>query len=286
MGPEDVKRWLAEPAGRLCWGTLGVAGFDFLVREPADLDRLPPLFERGVRVFQLVKGAASALAGSAEAGDDRGLTELGRSFLELLAGLGASHPDRARESREGEPSGEPASHGARTEPRPPDTTHARLGCTPIVDLAGLNHAAMTDVLEWAQKNAAQPARILLAYSHGATSRHGCDSPRAITIDQVNILRTICGVIGLTPSHAYYESPDQFRADIEAVAEIPYEGRPGYEGISIGTDFLAGDEPLAELRDVDRLIRWVTKHFSEIQATSLIATNGRRLLLRAAGADLD
>jgi membrane dipeptidase len=281
-GPEDVKRWLAEPGDGLCWGTLGVAGFDFLVRESAHLDRLPVLFERGIRVFQLVSGGSNLLAGSADAGDDRGLTDLGRSFLQVLAELGASHPDRVGVSREGEP----ASHGARTEPRPPNTTHARSGPMPIVDLAGLNRASMRDVVDWAQTNAVQPARVLLAYTHGATNRHGIDSPRAITWDHVIALRSLGGVIGLTPSRACYESADQFRGDIEAVAGIPYEGCPGFKGMAIGADFLGPDEPLSETKDVARLIRWVTKHFDQSAAVSLIAENGRRLLVRAAGVDFD
>ena len=84
IAPDDVARWCAEPADGLCWGTLGVAGFDFLIREPADLDHLPVLFERGVRVFQLAASAASLLAGTADTGDDRGLTDLGRAFLARL----------------------------------------------------------------------------------------------------------------------------------------------------------------------------------------------------------
>ena len=41
----------------------------YFLREPRDLDRLPALFERGVRVFQLVAGPAGLLAGSG--GPDR-----------------------------------------------------------------------------------------------------------------------------------------------------------------------------------------------------------------------
>ncbi len=93
IAPDDVARWRAEPADGLCWGTLGVTDFDSLVREPADLDRLPGLFERGVRVFQIAASARpSALAGTDNIGDDRGLTDLGRALLARFGELS----DRSR----------------------------------------------------------------------------------------------------------------------------------------------------------------------------------------------
>ncbi|WP_165066596.1 hypothetical protein [Paludisphaera rhizosphaerae] len=55
-GPEDVARWLAEPADALSWGVLAVDGMENLIREPADLDRIPALFERGVRIFDAIPG--------------------------------------------------------------------------------------------------------------------------------------------------------------------------------------------------------------------------------------
>ena len=39
--PDDILRRDAEPAEAICWGVLGIEGFDFLVRTPDDLDRLP-----------------------------------------------------------------------------------------------------------------------------------------------------------------------------------------------------------------------------------------------------
>lgn len=55
-GPEDVARWRAEPADALCWGVLAVDGLENLIREPADLDRIPGLFQRGVRIFNAIPG--------------------------------------------------------------------------------------------------------------------------------------------------------------------------------------------------------------------------------------
>ncbi len=69
IDPDDAARSRAQPADGLCRGVLAVAGLDDLVRAPADLDRLPLLFERGVRVFEPVSG------------------ELARPFLERLLAL-------------------------------------------------------------------------------------------------------------------------------------------------------------------------------------------------------
>src|SRR5215210_5651507 len=67
IGPEDHGCWRDDARG-LCWGVLGVEGFDALVRTPGDLDRLPRLFERGVRLFQPVSAPASVLGGSSAPG--------------------------------------------------------------------------------------------------------------------------------------------------------------------------------------------------------------------------
>src|SRR5436305_9674385 len=49
IGPDDLARCLDDRDG-LCWGVIGIEGFDALVRAPADLARLPGLFARGVRL--------------------------------------------------------------------------------------------------------------------------------------------------------------------------------------------------------------------------------------------
>ncbi len=84
-GPADWTRWQDDPEG-LCWGMLGVAGCDSLIRGPDDLDRVPGLFARGVRVFQALS------APDDETG--RGLGHLGRAFLQTLSDLGSQHGPR------------------------------------------------------------------------------------------------------------------------------------------------------------------------------------------------
>ena len=80
-GPDDLARWRDDPHG-LTWGVLAVAGFDALVRSPADLDRLPALFARGVRVFQPTTR-------------DQPFDALARPILERLAAIGGTARSRA-----------------------------------------------------------------------------------------------------------------------------------------------------------------------------------------------
>jgi membrane dipeptidase len=144
IGADDVQRWAAEPPGGICWGLLGVEGFDCLIRQRADLDRLASLFHRGVRVFQLVETGSSALGGAAAPGDDRGLTDLGRDFLAFLWDLAP-------------PAGQPS-------PRP------------VIDLAHLNAPSTTDVLDWFEADASHRERLPLIRSHGGASL----SPQVLT----------------------------------------------------------------------------------------------------------
>jgi membrane dipeptidase len=249
IGRDDVTRWRSRPADGLCWGVLGIAGFDDLVREPADLDRLPGLFARGVRVFQLVTSAGTALAGSSERGDDRGLTELGRAFLERLL--------------------EAASIEA-TGPRP------------VVDLAGLNRHSMAEVLDWFEKELARTARVLTIYSHGAVRHAGFDAPFALDRDNLARLRAIGGTIGFSPGLPYYGSPEELKAGIEAAAEVPWQGQPGFAGLAIGTDFLGLRECIPSLANVVQLTGWIGRNFDRPAAEALIAGTGERLFMQAAG----
>ena len=122
IGRDDLDRWRDDPDG-LTWGVLGVGGFDRLVRSTADLERLPGLFARGVRVFQVVGTAENELAGSWFEGDDRGLTDLGRAFLDVVASLG----------------------------------------NPIVDLAGLGRVALGEVLDWLESHGSDRLLVMRSH---------------------------------------------------------------------------------------------------------------------------
>ncbi len=149
IGADDHARW-EDDADGLCWGVLGIEGFDALIRSTADLDRLPGLFERGVRVFQPLYSATNVLGGSSTPGDERGLTALGRSFLSVLGELGTN--------------GGP-----------------RVG----FDLAHLNPTSMADALDWFET---QDTRSDSTLQSRRTAHDGFVSPRAITADNLARLR--------------------------------------------------------------------------------------------------
>jgi membrane dipeptidase len=250
-GPDDVARWRDDPDG-LCWGLIGVEGFDFLVRGPGDLDRLPRLFERGVRLFQMVYAPGNVLGGSSSPGDDRGLTDLGRAFLQTLFDLSRS----------------PSPGGPR----------------PLFDLAHFNPRAAAEVLAWFETDDERSRRVIPVYSHGALSHEGFCKPRAITTENLRRLRALGGVIGFSVGPPFYGHPDALRAGIEAAADLPFEGRPGIEGIAIGADFLGVDNVLPGLGDAAEVVAWLVDTYDPSTADALIRGNARALLGRALGTE--
>ena len=248
IGPADFTRWRAEPPDGLTWGMLSVSGLDYLVRDEAGLKRLPDLFKRGVRVIQLVEGAQSLLAGSAESGDDHGLTELGRTTLAEITALPLNLPDEG---------------------------------IPILDLAHLNPRSMAEVID-AVDDAVGNRRVLLMFSHGAVARPGLDAPRAINLENLARLRAKGGLIGLTPGAPFYESAEEFKSAVDQLAAIPFEGRVGFEGIAVGSDFLELDETLPGLGDAMAIVEWLTRTFDDGTAALLVEANGRRFLASSVG----
>jgi len=255
IGPEDLARFGSEPADGLCWGMLGVAGLDFLVREPADLDWLSRSFERGVRVFQLVEGPDNLLGGSAGAGDERSLTELGRAVLDRLLEIAPSV--------------------------------GQVGGRPVVDVAGLNARTLAKVIDWAEQDRARAERMVLLSSHGplgglAPECMGMMATTASAHENLRRFRDLGGVIGFSPGPPAAASAEALRETIEAIASIPFLGRAGYEGIGIGTNFLRLPALLPELRDVARLTAWLERTFGPEAGRDLGERTARCLLARAAG----
>ena len=239
----------AEPPDGLTWGMLAVSGLDYLIRDQADLKHLPALFERGIRIFQLVESAPrNGLAGSADPGDERGLTDLGRTCLAEIATLAPNHPGEG---------------------------------IPIVDLAHLNRQSMADVMD-ALDDAVRNRRVLLLHSHGALAHAGFDGPHAIDPQNLTRVRDLGGLMGLTPGPPFYQSAVDFKSAIDQVATIPFEGRVGYEGIAIGSDFLDLDAALPELADASAIVQWVSSSFDQTTAELLLANNALRLLAGEAG----
>lgn len=249
LGPDDLARRRDDPEG-LTWALVGVEGFDALVRSAADLDRLPDLFGRGVRLFQPVYGPSGALGGSSAPGDDRGLTDLGRDFLRVLDALA-----------------------------PPDA-----GPRPMIDLAHLNPRAMAEVLDWLEADPDRPRRLPPVYSHGAPVHEGFATPRAITAENLARLRALGGVVGLGVGPPFFDSAERLRAAISAVAEVPYLGRAGTDGIAVGTDFLGVSRTLPELKDAESVVAWLSSAFGAEDADRLIRASALGLIERAVGGD--
>jgi membrane dipeptidase len=244
---DDLARCLEDPEG-LCWGVIGVEGFDALIREARDLERIPALFNRGVRLFQPVYSATSVLAGSSAQGDERGLTALGGAFLETLADVGRS------------------SHGPR----------------PLVDLAHLNPTSAVDVLDWFESEARRREYLIPVYSHGAPRHAAFETPRALTPENLRRLRALGGVTGLGVGPPFFTSTDQLKSALETTAELPFRDRPGFEGIAIGTDFLGVDQTLPQMRNVSEVVAWIGATFDPEIADALIRGNGLRLIAEALG----
>ena len=246
---DDVARWRSWPAEGLCWGVIGVAGFEFLIRTDDDLDRLPALFDRGIRVFQPMATTGGVLGGSTGDGDDRGLSDLGRGLLTRIAGLG---------------------RGDEAGPRP------------ILDLAGMNARTMTETLNWLDGEPGAGRSPLLCVSHGMGDYGSLLDGSSVDARTLGAFRSRGGVIGLTPGRPGCETPDDLRRFIETIAALPYDGRPGYEGIAIGTDLLGLEQTAPGLASAREIMRWLKRTFDARTAAELGEGNTRRLLLQAAG----
>jgi membrane dipeptidase len=243
--PLDFEQWELEPES-LTWAVIGVEGFDWLVRTDADLKRLGPLFDRGVRLFQPTYNAHGLLAGSSTPGDDRGLTDLGRTFLEAVADLSGD------------------------------------GLKPALDLAHLNPLAMSDVLDWLEADGSRAVRLVPVYSHGGLVHDGFNTPRALTLDNARRLRALGGFIGLGVTPPFVQEADQIAASVDTLAAMPWSGQTNGEAIAIGTDFLGVDATLPGLGSAPGVIAWVMSRFRADMARRLLYDNGRRLLAILSG----
>jgi membrane dipeptidase len=247
----DAPRWRSSPADGMCWGVIGVAGFDSLVREAVDLDRLPALFHRGVRVFQPIAAGGGVLGGSMAPGDGRGLTGLGLAFLDRVAEIARRFDGSPRA---------------------------------ILDLAGMNAAAIADALGWLDGQPTTSGRPLIVVSHG-TGPQECplddSSPEGRNLREI---RSRGGLIGLMPGRPGCETTEDLERRIEAIAAMPFEGRPGYQGIAIGTDLLELDQVPSSLGSAREILRWLRHAFDREVAEAIAVGNARRLLLRSVGDD--
>ena len=250
IGLDDFDRWEDDKNG-LTWGVIGIEGFDAIIRTAADLPKLQTLFDRGVRLFQPVYTDTSVLGGSSAPGDDRGLLPLGREFLDALC---AAVPE-------------------------PTATSPRA----LLDLAHFNPTAAGDVLAWFEADPARVARLIPIYSHGTPAHEGFATPRALPVDHLRRLRALGGFVGVSVSPPFFAAAEEVEAALRLAASLSFEGRAGFEGIGIGTDFLGVNQTLPQLGDAEEVVAWVLARFDKPTANALLHDNARKLLARITGA---
>ena len=245
IGPDDIPRYDESlRLGGLCYGVLGIGELGGLVLEPGDLDSLARVFDRGARLFQLVSGPEGALAGSSAPGDDRGLTPLGRDCLTRLA-------EQAQDAA-----------GPRT----------------IVDLSGMGPNATSQTLDWFQDQPSRVDRLAVVWSRG-----GLADPGIANRANLERLRAIGGLVGLSPGRPHHESPESLKAAIETLAALPFLGQAGYQGIAVGSDLFGLEQTLPGLENAPRIASWLAKNFDREVAHELGRGAGTRAILGDAGA---
>ncbi len=249
IGPDDVDRWHDDPDG-MCWAVLGVKGLDALVRTRADLDRLPGLFARGVRVFQPVDGPGGLLGGAASGDPERGLTPLGHECLEAILGLGPTGPGP--------------------------------GPRPALDIARMNPLTVTEVLGWFEADPARSGRIILLSSHGTPEHTGFDSQEALRLDSLKRLRHLGGCVGITPGPPFHRGAAGFLEIMASTAALPFRDAPGYSGIAIATDLFGTGETLPGLGTAYEIRDWLLKALPPGVGQAVVHDNAASLLARLAG----
>jgi membrane dipeptidase len=158
----------------------------------------------------------------------------------------------------------------------------RPGPRPVVDLAGLNGPTTGEVLAWFEADAARHGRLLLVRSRGSIELPDHPAGTGMSGDNLSRFRALGGVIGLSVGLPEFSSTEGLQAGIEKAASVPFQRRPGYEGIGLGTDFLNLEQTLPGLETVAGVSGWLERSFSDAIARSLAQGNARDLLLRAAG----
>jgi membrane dipeptidase len=123
---------------------------------------------------------------------------------------------------------------------------------------------------------------LLMFSHGALAHAGFDGPRAIDASNLARLRELGGLIGLTPGLPFHGGVLELKSAIDQIAMIPFEGRAGFDGIAIGTDFLELEGTLPGLGGAPAVVDWMLANFDSAAAIPLLDGNARAFLARAAG----
>jgi hypothetical protein len=72
--------------------------------------------------------------------------------------------------------------------------------------------------------------------------------------------------------------------VDRIAALPFEGRPGCEGIAIGSDLLGSELSAPGLASARDLTRSLGRAFDRETAPAIATGNAGRLLVRSAGID--
>ncbi len=138
------------------------------------------------------------------------------------------------------------------------------------------------MLDWFEADPVRVDRLVPLYSHGALEHEGCSAPRAITRDNLRRLRGLGGTIGLGIGPPFYPGIESLREGVETIAALPFRGRPGFEGIALGTDLLGVDETAPGLGNAPEIVETITRSFDPGIASALLRENAEALLGRAVG----
>ena len=152
----------------------------------------------------------------------------------------------------------------------------------MVDLADLNSRATAEVLAWFESDRTRLERLLMVRSHGTIATASRPVVTGLSPENLQRFRALGGIVGLSPGLPYFDSAEEFRDGIEAIAAVPFRGEAGFMGIGIGTDFLNLEQSVPHLENASRLTEWLAANFTPETAAGLISASIRPLLLRAAG----
>jgi membrane dipeptidase len=163
-------------------------------------------------------------------------------------------------------------------------SEGRAGPRPILDIAGLNVRTTAEVLDWMESTHGAPASLLLVRSYGSLGVPNASAQNEdSTWENLVRMRSRGDVIGLSIGPPWFETIEDVRDAIDRVAEIPFCGRAGYEGVGIGTDFLNRERSFPGLEDVEGVLKWLAGSFPPEIAQQLACGNSRALIFRMIGA---
>ncbi len=152
------------------------------------------------------------------------------------------------------------------------------GSRPALDLAGAPMAQVDAALDWFEADPARASRLIPCALGILPEQPEQSAPDAWPAARLARLRALSGMIGLAATSPHLATPDHLRRSLDAIAEHPFDGRPGLEGIGIATRYL-DDDPPPDRRTVAALLKFLSQSLSPTDATTLAQWNPRQFLAR-------